>query len=99
MDMNETVKLELERKKHINRWFLVARAQAKTRGEEWLLTFEEYFSMWVKDDRWLLRGRNKDSLCMSRIDMLGPWDTHNVEICTRSEMLRREARMKKEKLQ
>lgn len=89
-------KLELHKKAHINRWYVVSKNMARSRGEQWLLTFEEFFEIWSLDDRWLHRGRHRDSLCLSRIDMTGDWDTDNVEILTRVEMLRREARMKKE---
>jgi hypothetical protein len=64
-----------------------ARAQAHYRGEEWLLTFEEFAEVWR--GKWEQRGRQRDDLCMTRTDVEGAWARDNVEIVTRLEWARR----------
>jgi len=95
--MEIDAKRELEKRAHINRWFVISRNMAKSRGEVWCITFEEFFDIWNTDDRWLYRGRRSNDYNLSRIDMAGEWHTQNVEVITRKEMLQREARYKKEK--
>jgi hypothetical protein len=68
--------------------FLRARAQAWYRGEEFEMTFEEYVSIW-SEAAWSLRGRSRNSICMTRKDILGSWSLANCELVTRLEMLRR----------
>lgn len=80
--------LEIQKRMHINRWYVLWKNQCKLRGEEYDLTFEEFFDIWSKEDRWLTRGRQKDELCMSRIDYEKPWTYANIKIVTRLEMLR-----------
>ena len=69
--------------------FLRARAQANFRNEGWTLTIEQWFALWR--DRWHLRRRTKDSLCLTRRDWSKPWQWDNVEIVTRQEQLARAA--------
>lgn len=64
----------------------VAKAQAKYRGEEWNLTFEEYADMWRP--QWHLRGRGSDQYCMTRYDEEKPWDKTNAYIILRLEQQR-----------
>ena len=66
--------------------WMVGKAQANFRGEEWNLSFEEYYQMW-KDD-WHNRGRKGDNVCMTRLDDEGPWDVDNAVIMCRKEHLR-----------
>ena len=61
----------------------LAKAQAKFRGEEFTLTFEQYYEVW-KDD-WHNRGRKPEDLCMTRIDWEGAWEWGNVEIIRRKD--------------
>ena len=65
--------------------WLRAKAQANFRGEDWDLTFEQFFKIW--DGSWEKRGRKNDSLCMTRIDMEGAWTKKNVHLVTRYEHL------------
>jgi hypothetical protein len=65
--------------------WLVAKAQANFRGEEWLLPFEDYFNAW--NGLWEQRGRLSNDLCMTRTDYDGPWHKDNIEIVTRKEHL------------
>ena len=59
------------------------KAQAAFRGEEWNLPFEDFFNAW--NGKWENRGRNSDSLCMTRIDYDGIWSKDNIIIITRKE--------------
>ena len=63
-----------------------ARSQAHYRGEEWLLTFEEFQILWT-DDLWAQRGRASDNLAMTRQDPEGPWSLDNCMIVTRKRQL------------
>lgn len=62
------------------------RAQAHYRGEEYLLTYEEFKDIWR--DHWHQRGRSVDSVIMTRQDPELPWAVYNVEIMTRRDFLR-----------
>lgn len=66
-----------------------AKCQALWRGEGWLLTFEQYELLWR--DRWHLRGRTRDTLCLSRIDYDAPWSMTNCEVITRRQHNQRQA--------
>jgi hypothetical protein len=72
--------------------WMKAHAQANFRGEEWTLTFEEWFKLW--DGRWEKRGRGSDDLCMTREDFEGVWSADNIIILTRSDHLARQAEYK-----
>jgi hypothetical protein len=63
--------------------WLLAKAQARFRGEEWFLEFEEYYELW-KDD-WPNRGRRPEDMCMTRRDPEFAWDKDNAYIITRKE--------------
>lgn len=62
-----------------------ARAQARYRGEEWLITEEEYIQLWREDNRYLKKGRTVDSLCLTKRDHDLAWTLDNVEFITRLE--------------
>lgn len=62
-----------------------AKAQAKFRGEDFELEFEDYYEFWQKD--WDNRGRLPDNMCMTRIDSEGAWSRDNCLIITRREHL------------
>jgi hypothetical protein len=66
--------------------FLKARAQSNFRGHEWTLTFEEFCSVWTRE-AWARRGREPNSLGMSRIDYSRGWTLDNVTLRTRREMV------------
>ena len=61
------------------------RAQAKYRGQEWNISVEEFIELWMEDDRYKHRGRDTNSLCMTRIDKHKPWQPDNVYFPTRRE--------------
>ena len=64
------------------------KAQAKFRGEEYSLEFEDFYNLW-KDD-WDNRGRKAHNMCLTRIKPNGPWDTKNTILVTRQEHLERQ---------
>lgn len=66
--------------------WMLSRAQANFRKEEFLLSFEEYYEMWK--DHWDNRGRKPDNMCMTRKDPLGPWSKDNAYIISRKEHLK-----------
>jgi hypothetical protein len=65
--------------------WMMARAQANFRGEEYLLTFEEFYSAWK--DKWMERGKKGHNYCMTRIDESEAWTSDNIVIMTRKEHL------------
>jgi len=65
-----------------------ARAQANFRNEDWQITEQEFINIWRIDDRYKLRGRGLNSLCMIRVDIDLPWTIDNVEIISRVEHLK-----------
>ena len=65
-----------------------ARAQAHFRGEEWLLTFEDWETAWA--DEWHRRGRGPDNLFLVRTDPELPWAIENVQRVDRPEFNRRQ---------
>lgn len=73
--------------------YLLSRAQANFRKEEFTLTFDEYYDMW-KDD-WNNRGRKPDNMCMTRRDPDGPWSKENTYVLSRREHLQIQGYMRK----
>jgi hypothetical protein len=64
---------------------LKRRAQARFRGEDWLITPHEYIRLWREDDRYQRQGRHSSDLCMARIDHEKSWTLDNVHFITRYE--------------
>lgn len=64
------------------------KAQANYRGEEYSLTIDEWMSLWT-DEAFLQRGRDKDSLCLTQINIGEGWHLDNVEIVPRADYLKR----------
>ena len=65
-----------------HRAFAQARAQANFRNEGWEITIEQWFELWPMD-KWVLRGRGTNDLCMVRIDRDRPFSVDNVKLITR----------------
>lgn len=65
-----------------------ARAQAWYRGEDWFITEQEYIDLWRDQDRYLKKGRTRESLCLSKIDQDLAWSLENVQFITRAEHFR-----------
>ena len=66
------------------------KAQAKFRGETWALAWEEFQAIW--DRKWHLRGTNKESYVLTKINQEDSWTKDNVEICPRLEQWRRQTK-------
>lgn len=65
--------------------FIRQRANAKRRGIDWELSFEEWWRIWEKSGKWEQRGVTSDSYVMSRILDHGPYKVGNVVIRTMKE--------------
>jgi len=61
-----------------------AGAQARHRKELWSLTLDQWRAVWA--DHWQERGRDSDSLCMTRCDVNLPWTIDNVCLITRQQL-------------
>ena len=66
-----------------------AKAQAKYRGEVWLLDFDDYQRLW--QGYWERRGRGSNDYVMMREDHQGAWVLGNVQVTQRYDYLRRQA--------
>ena len=75
-------------KKLVNRWFLMARAQAKYRDEPWNLTFADYWNFWA--DHTERRGKKANDLQLKRIDETKPWHRKNCWLVARGNIQREE---------
>lgn len=73
--------------------FLKIRAQAKYRGEEFDLEFEDFFQLW--NGFWEQRGRDRDALVMTRIEWQDPWHKDNITLITRTEQCQKQALYKR----
>ena len=73
-----------------------ARAQANFRNEGWEITIEQWFELWPMD-KWVLRGRGSNDLCMVRIDRDRPFSVDNVKLITRYFQITRDKKPKLEK--
>ena len=74
--------------------YVIHKATAKARGIAFLLTFEEWMTIWIESGNWHLRGNLKGQYVMARAGDIGPYAAGNVRICTVSEN-RAEARQGK----
>lgn len=66
-----------------------SKAQARLRGEEWLIDWEDYYYLWTRNEDYKKKGRGSNSVCLGRIDTQGPWSVDNVILGDRSEHLSR----------
>jgi hypothetical protein len=73
----------------------VAKTQAAFRNELWDITREFWLQEWLKDDRYLRKGRSADSFCFCRLDSTEAWTEDNCNIELRKTWLQRTARAKK----
>jgi hypothetical protein len=62
--------------------FCIQRSQAKRRGIEWQLTFEDWFAIWTESGHWEERGKRAGCYCMARHGDTGPYAVGNVSIIT-----------------
>ena len=56
------------------------RWNAKLRDVPWLLTFEQWYGIWVASGKWALRGPRIGQYCMARKGDSGPYAVGNVYI-------------------
>ena len=71
------------------------KAQAKYRNEAWDLSWEQYQDIWM--DKWHLKGRGSEDLCLTRIDWSGAWHIDNVNLVFRADHVRRQSRERSSK--
>ena len=79
--------------KDLNMAFLRARAQAKYRGEEWRLTFDEFRDKWA--GRYPETGIQSHCIVMVRSDPQGAWSFANTELMRRGDNQARMAQLKR----
>lgn len=65
--------------------FRQQRSSAKARGVEWLMTFEEWWSVWEASGCWHLRGHRDGQYVMGRHGDAGPYAIGNVSIILSNE--------------
>jgi hypothetical protein len=61
------------------------RAVAHARGIPFLLTFEEWCSLWEESGHWCERGRGRGKYEMARVGDRGPYAVGNIRIVTREQ--------------
>ena len=71
---------------HYGKWHR-ARAQARHRGIDWQLTFDQWLAIW--GDQLDSVGRANTDLCLARTDQDLGWVQGNVSVTTRKEHCRR----------
>lgn len=74
--------------------WLKHRAQARYRGEDYEIQWEDWEQLWSDDD-FLRRGRHKNDLCLSRKDIKQAWSLHNCQVTTRDQHLKRNQEFRK----
>lgn len=65
--------------------YRLQRTNARKRNIEWKFTFGDWWRLWK--NHFLLRGRFKNSLVMTRFNDVGPYSKDNVQIKTAAENL------------
>jgi hypothetical protein len=65
--------------------FYTQRGHASRRGVIFLMTFEEWWSVWQTSGKWEQRGRRRGQYVMARFGDAGPYSISNVRICTAEE--------------
>jgi hypothetical protein len=65
--------------------FVVQRSDAKKRGIPFLLTFEEWWAVWLASSKWDQRGKLAGQYVMARLGDRGPYEVGNVYICTTTQ--------------
>lgn len=83
----ELYKYDTAEQRLVNRWYLMAKAQARFRDEPWELTFEDYYSHWRGNTHW--RGRSEHSKSLTRINDRLPWRPDNIRLVSRRDAITR----------
>jgi hypothetical protein len=73
--------------------WLKHRSQARYRGEDYELTWEDWQTLWT-NELWSQRGKSNESVCLARKDFTEGWDPANVEIIPRIDQIRRQKEYK-----
>ena len=60
--------------------YMMQKAQAKSRGLGFSLSFEEWWKIWQESGQWENRGKAADQYCMGRKLDAGGYEVGNVEI-------------------
>jgi len=71
----------------LRRSFIQCRSQAKHRGQNWDIDFDDYVGLWMTNNNYLRKGRHRNNLHFCRIDDTKGWNINNVQITTRGEHL------------
>lgn len=73
--------------------YATQKTQAKNRGIVFLLTFDEWLTIWRDSGRLSERGLGGTKYCMARHGDVGPYAIGNVRICTNRENRREQRRI------
>lgn len=69
------------------RAYQIQKSNARTRGVEFALTFDEWKELWIASGKWGERGRGSEKYCMCRTGDTGPYAVGNVYIDTNHKNL------------
>ena len=72
--------------------WLKHRAQAQFRKETYLLTWDDWQSLWP-NELFEQRGRRNTDLCLSRKDYRKAWELNNCMVCSRVEHFKNKVRI------
>lgn len=91
-------KLKASQKRYANtprgKW-AAQKAQAKSRGHQFFLSFEEWLQIWTDSGCYGLRGKKLGQFCMARKGDKGPYIVGNVDIVEISVNLSQQVHKKK----
>jgi hypothetical protein len=60
--------------------FAQQRNNARRRGVEWLMSFDEWWGLWLESGKWNQRGKGDGQYVMGRHGDVGPYAVGNVSI-------------------
>lgn len=86
--MKTKTEIQKEYRKTPKGKFGVIKQRAKQRGIPFLLSFEEWFSIWSKSGYWDSRGRTIDKYNMCRINDTGAYEIGNVYIAPHTQNIK-----------
>jgi hypothetical protein len=89
--------LMVEARRRLRRRFVQQRVNAKNRGIEWRLTFEEWRDWWLLTGHVDERGRHRGQWAMARPGDVGPYELGNI-VCMRAEDNSREGNVTKARM-
>lgn len=74
--------------------WLKHRSQARYRGEQYELSWDDWNSLWSNED-FAKRGRKNTDLCLARINQTESWNYANCHVVTRKDHLKRNGEFRK----